>query len=94
MAKWAKCQGPSSTAFTDLMKIDGISWPCDHQTLVNPLMTYLQVVEALGLSYKNSDELNCVIDRSLSGCPQFEHYEIMVSDKVCDVYIHNVLACV
>jgi hypothetical protein len=25
IAKWAKCQGVSSTAFTDLMKIEGVS---------------------------------------------------------------------
>ncbi|KAH9975424.1 hypothetical protein BGW80DRAFT_1169067 [Lactifluus volemus] len=75
VARWAKCQGPSSTAFTDLMKIDG-------------------VVEALGLSYKSSEELNRVIDMGLPGRPRFERHEIMVSDEVCDVYIRDVLACI
>lgn len=30
VAKWAKCRGPSSTAFTDLMKIDGVSGHNGH----------------------------------------------------------------
>jgi Plavaka transposase len=51
-------------------------------------------VEALGLSYKSSEELNRVIDMGLPGRPRFERHEIMVSDEVCDVYIRDVLACI
>ncbi|KAF8219342.1 hypothetical protein L208DRAFT_1225163, partial [Tricholoma matsutake] len=52
VARWAKLQGPSSTVFSELLKIPGI-------------------VEKLGLSYSNAQELNNIIDKKLPGCPPF-----------------------
>jgi Plavaka transposase len=51
-------------------------------------------VDTLKLSYKTSEELNKIIDTALPGRPQFECHEIMVSGKVCEVYMRDVLACV
>ncbi|KAK7442234.1 hypothetical protein VKT23_016204 [Stygiomarasmius scandens] len=46
VARWAKMHKTGSTAFSDLLAIDGVN-------------------ELLGLSYKNSTELNNIIDKSL-----------------------------
>ncbi|KAF7358258.1 hypothetical protein MVEN_00874900 [Mycena venus] len=75
LAKWAKLRGPGSTAFTDLLKIGGIT-------------------ERLGLSYKNSRELNNIVDKSLPGRPRFKRREIIVGGEVYDVYFCDILECV
>ncbi|KIJ59346.1 hypothetical protein HYDPIDRAFT_100858 [Hydnomerulius pinastri MD-312] len=75
LAHWAKLRGSGSTAFTDLLKIDG-------------------VVEALGLSYKNSCELNAIIDWKLPGRPRFQRKEIVVAGEALDLYSRSVLECV
>ncbi|KIJ91569.1 hypothetical protein K443DRAFT_14285 [Laccaria amethystina LaAM-08-1] len=62
IARWAKLRGPSSTAFNELMAIEGI-------------------VDTLGLSFKNSGELNKLIDKSLPGRPAFKRHEVMVGVK-------------
>src|SRR5437868_5559150 len=54
----------------------------------------IQVIERLGLSFKNSHELNNIIGNSLSRHPQFERYEILVGGEVCEVFLRDVLVCV
>jgi Plavaka transposase len=51
-------------------------------------------VDTLKLLYKTSDELNKLIDTALPGGSHFEHHKIMVSGKVCEVYMQDLLACV
>ncbi|KAH7904180.1 hypothetical protein BJ138DRAFT_1107047 [Hygrophoropsis aurantiaca] len=75
VARWAKLRGPGSTAFSDLLKIDGVT-------------------EALQLSYKNSRELDQIIDRKLPGRPRFQRQEIVVGGEAFDVYFRDVLECV
>ncbi|KAJ7501282.1 hypothetical protein B0H11DRAFT_2373354 [Mycena galericulata] len=75
LARWAKLRGPGSTAFTDLLKISGVT-------------------ERLGLSYKNSRELNNIIDTSLPGRPKFKRKEIIVGGEAYDVYFRDILECV
>ncbi|KAF7369778.1 hypothetical protein MVEN_00309900 [Mycena venus] len=76
IARWAKLRGSTSTAFTDLLVIDG-------------------VVEALGLSYKNSRELNEIIDQSIpKGRPVFKRHEIVVGGEAFDVYFRPILDCI
>ncbi|KAG1837613.1 hypothetical protein F4604DRAFT_1931480 [Suillus subluteus] len=53
MARWAKLRGPSSTAFSELVSIEGLS-------------------DTLGLSFKNTRELNKIIDNELPGRPKFK----------------------
>ncbi|KAF8995953.1 hypothetical protein BDQ17DRAFT_1330296 [Cyathus striatus] len=63
VAKWTKCQGPSSTAFSELLSIDGLH-------------------EVLNLSYKNTPELNKIIDLKLpAGHPKFQCHEVVVTGK-------------
>ncbi|KAH9163088.1 hypothetical protein EDB89DRAFT_1816539, partial [Lactarius sanguifluus] len=75
IALWAKMQGSSSSAFTDLMSIDG-------------------VVDKLGLLFKNSMELNRVIDTQLPGRPSFKRMGVELGGEVFDVYFRDIMDCV
>ncbi|KAF8261595.1 hypothetical protein EI94DRAFT_1780209 [Lactarius quietus] len=75
IAKWAKLRGPSSTAFTEFMVIDGVQ-------------------ERLGLTFKNTLELNKIIDTHLPGCPPFQRKEVLVGDEVCKVFYRNIIQCI
>ncbi|KAF7337296.1 hypothetical protein MSAN_02282200 [Mycena sanguinolenta] len=75
IVQWAKLRGSGSTAFTDLLKIDG-------------------VVDALGLSYKNSIELNAIIDEKLPGRPKFTRSEVIVAGEVFELYSRDIIKCV
>ncbi|KAJ7157665.1 hypothetical protein C8R43DRAFT_1183066 [Mycena crocata] len=76
IARWAKVRGSTSTAFTDLLSINGVT-------------------EALGLSYKNSQELNKIIDTQLpGGRPVFKRQEIVVGGEAFDVYFRPIMECV
>ncbi|KAG1785031.1 uncharacterized protein HD556DRAFT_1435284 [Suillus plorans] len=58
-------------------------------------MVLSQLHDALGLSYRNSCELNQIIDQELP-CrrPCFKHEEIIVANEVFDVYSHDIMECV
>ncbi|KAG2131135.1 hypothetical protein BD769DRAFT_1355430 [Suillus cothurnatus] len=75
IAQWAKLRGPSSTAFSDLLSIRGVS-------------------ERLDLSYKNSRELNVIIDKQLPGRPTFRREQIIVAGEAFDIYHRDVLECI
>ncbi|KAJ7694726.1 hypothetical protein B0H14DRAFT_3100604 [Mycena olivaceomarginata] len=60
IARWAKVRGSTSTAFSDLLAISGVT-------------------EALGLSYKNSRELNAIIDDQLPEGRPGEAFEVYFS---------------
>ncbi|KAF7972500.1 hypothetical protein HWV62_17870 [Athelia sp. TMB] len=72
-ARWAKLRGPSSTAVSDLLNIDGLH-------------------EKLGLSYKNSRELNQMIDRELPSRPRFVRDE--VAGETFDFYRRDIMPCI
>ncbi|KAK2462211.1 hypothetical protein APHAL10511_005769 [Amanita phalloides] len=57
LAKWAKLCGPSSSAFNELLRIEGI---------------------ADGLAYKNTQELNMLIDQKLPHRPLFHCHDIWI----------------
>ncbi|KAK7461765.1 hypothetical protein VKT23_008195 [Stygiomarasmius scandens] len=76
ITKWAKMRGPSSTAFSELLAING-------------------VCEKLDLSYRNSNELNAIIDKKLpSSHPQFQRQEVVVQGQVFELYFQDILECV
>ncbi|KAI0058289.1 hypothetical protein BV25DRAFT_1919489 [Artomyces pyxidatus] len=75
MAQWAKMRGPTSTAFTELLNIDGVA-------------------DKLGLSYKNSAELNKIIDQQLPPRPKWICEEVEVHGKTFEVYYRDVLECI
>ena len=49
--------------------------------------------DTLGLSYKNSDELNKIINDKLPGRPQFKCHEIVQSGEAFEFYSHDILKC-
>ncbi|CDO78049.1 hypothetical protein BN946_scf184749.g2 [Trametes cinnabarina] len=76
VAFWAKQRGSGSTAFTDLLKIDGL-------------------VPALGLSYKNSSELNEIIDEKLPHRrPAFTRHEVTVQGETFDLFARDIMECI
>ncbi|KAH7904360.1 hypothetical protein BJ138DRAFT_1238613 [Hygrophoropsis aurantiaca] len=76
LARWAKLRGSGSTAFSDLLKIEGMC-------------------EQLGLSYKDSRQLNQIIDKKLPARrPQFQREEIEIAGESFDVYFRDILECV
>ncbi|KDQ49877.1 hypothetical protein JAAARDRAFT_142786 [Jaapia argillacea MUCL 33604] len=75
VAKWGKLRGAGSTAFTELLGIEGLS-------------------QLLGLSYKNSRELNKIVDEQLPGRPHFKREEIVIAGETFDVYFRDVIECV
>ncbi|KAG2124977.1 hypothetical protein BD769DRAFT_1358565 [Suillus cothurnatus] len=85
VAKWAKLRGSGSTAFSELLAVEGIS----------QLTILTQLHDALGLSYRNARELNQIIDGQLP-CrrPRFKREEIVVADEAFDVYSRNIMECV
>ncbi|KAJ3925403.1 MAG: hypothetical protein NXY57DRAFT_1051695 [Lentinula lateritia] len=76
IAHWAKLRGTGSTAFSELLAIDGVS-------------------EALQLSYKNSDELNSIIDTKLPARrPAFVRQEVVIAGEALDLYKRPVMECI
>ncbi|KAI0370148.1 hypothetical protein BV20DRAFT_944964 [Pilatotrama ljubarskyi] len=76
MAHWAKSRGSGSTAFTDLLAIEGI-------------------VEALGLSYTNSAQLNAIIDEKLpQRRPAFKLLWAETMGERFPLYARDILECV
>jgi hypothetical protein len=54
-----------------------------------------QLVDALGLSYKNSKELNAVIDDEIPAQrPRFQRHEIEVAGERIEVYYRDILECI
>ena len=51
-------------------------------------------MEKLGLSFKNSKELNAIVDQKLPARPKFKHEEIVIGGEACDVYFRDIIECV
>lgn len=93
IAQWATLCDPSSTAFSDLLSIRVV---CDLFEVTDLDVTdlCLQVSKHLDLSYKNSRELNVIIDKQLPGRPMFRHEQIIVAGEAFDIYYRDVLECI
>lgn len=89
--KWHS--GQSSTSFTELMSIDGV---CSLLPMFSLYLNFfsLKVSERLGLSFKNSRELNNLVDQSLPGRPAFKQAEVIAGGEVFNVYYHDIVACI
>ena len=60
----------------------------------NLIQIAYQLVEHLRLSFKNSNELNKIIEKFLPGRPSFKRHEVMVGNKVCEVFFRDINACI
>ncbi|KAI0737930.1 hypothetical protein C8Q80DRAFT_1222642 [Daedaleopsis nitida] len=64
-------------------------------TAFSDLLGIEQVAERLALSYKNSRELNEIIDEKLpSGRPRFQRHEIIVSGEAFEVFFRDIIQCI
>ncbi|RPD72984.1 hypothetical protein L226DRAFT_524416 [Lentinus tigrinus ALCF2SS1-7] len=64
-------------------------------TAVTELLEINDLVQLLGLSFKNTSELNRIIDADLtSGRPRFIRREIIVAGQAFEVFYRDVIACV
>lgn len=57
-------------------------------------LTNWQVLDKLGLSFKNSHELNKIIDTRLPGRPAFKREEIVIADQAFDIYYRDIIQCI
>jgi hypothetical protein len=55
---------------------------------------YTQLVDALGLSFKNSRELNNIIDHKLPGRPCFKREDVLVGGETFTMYSRDILECI
>ena len=53
-----------------------------------------QVSDTLGLSYKNSHELNSIIDKLPGRCPTFIHKEIVLAGEAFDIFYRDIMECI
>jgi len=91
VACWAKLRGPGSTAFSELLAINGVR---NIQSLSGiPSYSLLKIREALNLSYKNTDELNKIIDTSLPRRPSFKRHEVVVAGESFELYARDIVEC-
>ncbi|KAF8267150.1 hypothetical protein EI94DRAFT_1842165 [Lactarius quietus] len=63
-------------------------------TSFTKLMAIDGIQEKLGLTFKNTRELNQLIDTHLPGRPPFQRKEILVGQEVCKVYFRDVIQCI
>ncbi|KAF9522133.1 hypothetical protein CPB83DRAFT_872088 [Crepidotus variabilis] len=62
-------------------------------TALSELLAINGLVEALGLSYKNTDELNKVIDNSLPHRPAFKRQEFVVAGESFELFARDIVKC-
>ena len=53
-----------------------------------------KLCDRLGLLFKNTRELDVIIDRELPGRPHFQHHVITVGSKACEVFYQDVVECI
>ncbi|OSD08399.1 hypothetical protein PYCCODRAFT_1482768 [Trametes coccinea BRFM310] len=63
-------------------------------TSFTELVTIPGIVQKLALSYKNSRELNNIIDKLPAGRPPFEREEISIAGEIFEVFLRDILACI
>ncbi|KZT20962.1 hypothetical protein NEOLEDRAFT_1074287 [Neolentinus lepideus HHB14362 ss-1] len=62
-------------------------------TAMTELLKIEGVCESLGLSFKDTDTLNKLIDK-LPGRPAFKHEEVVIADEAFEVYHRDVIECI
>ncbi|KAG2345890.1 hypothetical protein BDR05DRAFT_1012126 [Suillus weaverae] len=63
-------------------------------TAFSDLLSIDNVSERLGLSYKNSRELNMLIDKELPTRPKFRREQIVVAGEAFDIFYRDVIECI
>ncbi|KAK1230796.1 hypothetical protein PQX77_006110 [Marasmius sp. AFHP31] len=60
----------------------------------NELLNIPGVVDALGLSFKTTQELNNIIDKQLPGRPTFKREEVVVAGEAFEFFHRDILECI
>ncbi|KAG2047149.1 hypothetical protein BDR06DRAFT_985315 [Suillus hirtellus] len=63
-------------------------------TVFSDLLSIKGLGEKIGLSFKNSCELNMIINNELPGCPKFKCEQIIIADQAFDIYYHDIIECI
>jgi hypothetical protein len=91
-------RGPGSTAFSELLGIEGVSnallIKVDARLTMLSTRYKLKTTKKLGLLFKNTKEVDAIIDKKLPGRPHFQHHPVMVGSEVCDVFYCDVIECI
>jgi Plavaka transposase len=90
-ARWAKMCGPTSSAVTELLAIPEACVPHSLSNVANALW---KVVDRLGLSYRNANELNNIIDKELPGRPAFTCWDFSIGNETLHFYHRNIIECI
>src|SRR6266702_2720440 len=53
-----------------------------------------KLVDKLGLSYRTSQELNNIIDKKLSGPPQFQCEELTIGGECLQFHYRDIIQCI
>ncbi|KAJ3712985.1 hypothetical protein DFJ43DRAFT_1008331 [Lentinula guzmanii] len=87
---WAPFENKTDWKMAHWAKVSGLS-----STALSELLAIDGVQEKLGLSYRNANELNSIIDDCLPPArPQFQRQEVVVQGQVLEMYYRDILACV
>ncbi|KAG2337294.1 hypothetical protein BDR05DRAFT_978558 [Suillus weaverae] len=63
-------------------------------TVFSDLLSIESLSENIGLSFKNSHELNKIIDNELPGHPEFKCEQIIIADQAFNIYYHDIIECI
>ncbi|KAG1794381.1 uncharacterized protein HD556DRAFT_1431983 [Suillus plorans] len=63
-------------------------------TVFSDLLSIEGLSEKIGLSFKNSRELNMIIDNELPGRPKFKREQIIIADQAFDIYYCDIIECI
>lgn len=55
---------------------------------------FLQLVEVLGLLYKNTRDLNKLIDNGLPCQPRFHRHDLQIGTETATMYARNIVPCI
>ena len=54
----------------------------------------IQVVDKLGLSYKNVHELNRIIDQCIPHWPRFQRHDLKIGSELAIMYSQDLMECI
>ena len=90
--RWPKTHGPSASAVNELLAIDSVSISHSESTLLWLIMC--QLSEMLGLSYKNAQELNIIMDSKLPPRPPFQAHDIEIVGETVTVHCWDIISSI
>ncbi|KAF8326774.1 hypothetical protein F5887DRAFT_899535 [Amanita rubescens] len=91
------CDGNVYAPFNSRLDWVMARWAKTHGISFNALNELLDdegLASVIGLSYKNSRELNAFIDRKLPARPHFEQHEVRIAGDIETMHSRNIIECI